>query len=54
MQPEEAELNVEKNRNGPTRRFEAMYFREWMSWENKAGPQFADQSQPAEERTTHF
>lgn len=54
MQPEEAELNVEKNRNGPTKRFEAMYFREWMSWENKAGPQFADQSQPAEERTTHF
>ena len=42
-QAEDAELILAKNRNGPVRIYEALYFHNWMSWENKAGPQFANQ-----------
>ncbi len=35
-QPEDAELIVAKNRNGPTRIFESLWFGAWMDWGNKA------------------
>lgn len=47
---EPAEIIMAKNRNGPRASHEALWFKDSMSWQNKAGPEY---STPAE-RETHF
>jgi replicative DNA helicase len=48
-QGEEAEIIVAKNRNGPRDRHAVLFFKESMTWANRAGPRYA-----GEERETHF
>lgn len=50
---EDAELLVEKNRNGPLGSFETLFFGAWMDWQNKASAQHHAEAQ-TQERETHF
>ena len=46
---EPAEIIMAKNRNGPRQSHTALWFKDSMSWQNRAGPQYDTQ-----ERETHF
>jgi replicative DNA helicase len=53
-EPEQAEMILAKNRNGPTGVIDVLWYREIMSWENKAAARFEELSGEAQPTANQF